>query len=198
MTEFRMKSAPWSSATYRTTVTPATPLHGINLLQQTHMRLCEAEQLYQHRKFDRAQEICESLIREHPAYMAAHHTLGLIHVAKKDHGPALGHLSRAAMLNPRSWATLAAPGGVCLELQANETAALILEQARAIMPRDANVLESLGRLYAEEREYERAKEAFREAVALKDDFHAIMALGLVCKELGQNAEAVEVYESLIK
>ena len=198
MTEFRIKSAPWPSATFTATVTPATPLRGINLLQHTHMRLCEAEQLWQHRKFDPAQKICESLIREHPAYMAAHHMLGLIHGAKKDHDRAFDHLSRAAMLNPRSWATLTALGGVCLELQANDMAALILEQARAIRPRDANVLMTLGRVYSEEREYERAKEAFREALALKDDFHAIMALAFVCRELGQNAEAAEVYKSLIK
>ena len=198
MTEFRIKSAPWPSATFTATVSPATPLHGINLLRHTHMRLCEAEQLYQHRKFDHAQKICESLIGEHPAYLAAHHLLGLIHGAKKDHDRAFDHLSRAAMLNPRNWATLTALGGVCLELQANDMAALILEQARAIRPRDANVLMTLGRVYAEEREYERAKEAFREAVALKDDFYAIMALGFVCRELGQNAEAVEVYKSLIK
>ena len=198
MTEFRIKSAPWPSATYIATVPPATPLSGINLLQHTHTRLCEAEQLFQHRKFDHAQKICESLIREHPAYMAAHHLLGLIHSAKKDHDRAFDHLSRAAMLNPRNWATLTALAGVCLELQANDMAALILEQARAIKPRDANVLVTLGRVYAEEREYERAKEAFREAVALKDDFHAIMALGFVCRELGRNAEAAEAYKSLIK
>jgi tetratricopeptide (TPR) repeat protein len=102
------------------------------------------------------------------------------------------------MLNPRNWGTLTALAGVCLELQANDMAALMLEQAQAIRPQDANVLMTLGRIYSEEREYERAKEAFREAVALKDDFHALMALGFVSKELGQNAEAVEVYESLIK
>jgi Flp pilus assembly protein TadD len=198
MTEFRIKSAPWPPPTFRATVTPAIPLHGINLLQHTHMRLCEAEQLYQHRNFDHAQKICETLIREHPTYMAAHHLLGLIHGAKKDRDRAFDHLSRAAMLNPRSWTTLTALGGVCLELQANDMAALILQQARAIKPRDANVLMTLGRVYIEEREYERAKETFREAVALKDDFHAIMALGFVCRELGQNAEAAEVYESLIK
>src|SRR5262249_23555504 len=101
-------------------------------------------------------------------------------------------------LNPRSWTTLWALGEVCLKLRASDMAALILEQARAIKPQDANVLVTLGRVLTEELEFERAKEAFREAIALANDFHAIMALGFVCRELGQNAEAVEVYESLIK
>jgi tetratricopeptide (TPR) repeat protein len=95
--------------------------------------------------------------------------------------------------------TLTALAGVCLELRANEMAALALEQARAIKPRDANVLALLGEVYFQEREYERAKEAYREAVALEDDlFIAIMGLGNVSEELGQIAEAVEAYESLIK
>jgi len=47
-------------------------------------------------------------------------------------------------------------------------AVLALERARAIKPRDPNILVTLGQVYQEEREYERAKEAFREAVALED------------------------------
>jgi len=78
-------------------------------------------------------------------------------------------------------------------------AVLALEQARAIKPRDSNILVTLGQVYQEEREYERAKEAFREAVALEDTLlPALMGLGNVCMHLGQYAEAVELYEGLIK
>src|SRR5262249_36279812 len=156
-------------------------------------------ELRQNRKFDHAQRICESLIREHPGYMAAHHTLGLIHAAKRNHDRAFDHLSRAMMLNPRSWMTLTALATVCLELHANDMAAVVMEQARAIKPRDANVLVILGEVYIQEREFERAKEVFRESVALEDDLYAAMiGLGLACEHLGQNAEAMELYESLLK
>ena len=200
MTEIRIKSAPRPSAkAFTATVTPAAPLRGINLLQDTHRRLCEADELRQHRQFDRAQKICESLIREHPGYMAAHHTLGLIHAAKRNHDRAFDHLSRAMMLNPRNWMTLTALASVCLELHANDMAAFVMEQARAIKPRDANVLVMLGEIYIREREFESAKEAFRQAVELEDDLYAaIMGLGLASEHLGQNAEAMKLYENLLK
>jgi Flp pilus assembly protein TadD len=190
--EIRFKSAPSPSA-------KASRSIDTDFVLDRYMRLSEAEQLRRHGESDRAQKICESLIRERPDYMAAHHMLGLIHAAQKNYDRAFDHLSRAAMLNPRDWMTLTALAGVCLELQATDMAALTLQQARAIKPRDANVLETLGRIYREEREYERAKEAFREAAALEDTLlPALMGLGHACGALGQNAEAVEVFESLIK
>jgi Flp pilus assembly protein TadD len=199
MMEIRIKSPPWPSGkASTTTVTPAAS-HPVDLLRDTHMRLCEADELRQHRKFDHAQKICESLIREHPGYMAAHHTLGLIHAAKRNFDRAFDHLSRAVMLNPRSWMTLTALASVCLELRATDMAALALDQARAIKPRDATVLVMLGEIYTQEHEFERAKEAFREAIALEDDLYAaIMGLGFACEQLGQNAEAVELFKSLLK
>src|SRR5262249_21746798 len=112
---------------------------------------------------------------------------------------AFDHLSRAVMLNPRSWKALTALAGVCLELDATDMAALAIEQAGAIKPRDASVLVTLAEIYFKERELERAKEAYRQAVALEDELYAaVVGLGKVCEQLGQHAEAVEVYESLIK
>jgi len=200
MSEIRIKAGPWPSAkpfTATVTAEPA-PRRGVNPMQDSLMRLDESEQLRQQGKLERAQKICESLVREHPDYMAAQHTLGLIHADRKNYDRAFDHLSRAAMLNPRSWMTLTALAGVCLELHAGDMAARVLEQARAIKPRDANVLVTLGELYRAEREYELAKEAFREAVTLEDRLlPAVMGLGRVCAELGQNAEAAEVFEGLI-
>ena len=99
------------------------------------------------------------------------------------------------MLNPRNWMTLTALASVCLELHANDMAAFVMEQARAIKPRDANVLVMLGEIYIREREFESAKEAFRQAVELEDDLYAaIMGLGLASEHLGQKGEAMKLYE----
>src|SRR5437764_10694420 len=106
MTEIQNKFASWPTKAASATVA-AAPFRGINVLQDAHTRLCEADQLRQHGNFDHAQKICEALVREHPGYMAAHHTLGLIHIAKRNHDRAFDHLARAMMLNPRSWMTLA-------------------------------------------------------------------------------------------
>src|SRR5262245_18655677 len=197
MTEIHVKYAPWPSAEASTpTVTPAAPR---NVLQESYDRLGEADQLRQQGKFDRAQKSCESLIRQHRDYMGAHHTLGLIHVGKGNYERAFDHLSRAAMLNPRSWKTLTALANVYLHFGATDMATQALEQARAIRPRDSSIFVTLAEVYREEREYELAKEAYREAVALEDTLEpALKGLGQVCMHLGQNAEAVQVYEGLIK
>jgi len=172
---------------------------GSNPLQDSFMRLKEAEQLRQQGKLDRAQRICESLVREHPEYMGALHTLGLVLADKHNYLHALTYLVRAAMLNPRSWTTLTALSGVYLALDAREMAAQALEQARAIKPDDANVLTTLGEIYREEREYELARDAYRQAVALEPGLvPAAIGLGWICSHIGQHAEAADVFEGLVK
>src|SRR5260370_31478442 len=102
------------------------------------------------------------------------------------------------MLNPRSWMTLTALSGIYLEFDAREMAAQALEQARAIKPKDANVLVTLGEIYRQEREYELAKDAFRQAVALEENLvPAAMGLGWICSYLGHNAEAPRLFEALL-
>src|SRR5438046_168590 len=78
---------------------------GTNPLQESFIRLEEAEQLRQQGKLDRAQRICEGLVREHPDYMVALHTLGLIYADKKNYQQSLNCLVRAAMLDSGSWST---------------------------------------------------------------------------------------------
>jgi Flp pilus assembly protein TadD len=181
------------------TVSAASPARGTNPLQDSFMRLEEAEQLRQQGKLDRAQKICESLVRQHPDYMGALHTLGLVLADKENYEQALNYLVRAAMLNPRSWTTLTALSGVYLRLEASEMAAQALEQARAIKPQDASVLATLGEIYREEREYELAGDAFRQALALEDNLLAAkMGLGWVCSHIGQNAEAADIFEGVLR
>src|SRR5215813_4991266 len=120
MTEFRITSAPWPAKTFTATVIPADSL--INVLSAAHMRLCEADELRQNGKFDRAQRICESLIREHPDYMAAYHSLRFIHFAKKHLDRFFAHQSLAVIINPRSWNALTALAEVCVKLDATDMA----------------------------------------------------------------------------
>jgi Flp pilus assembly protein TadD len=180
-------------------VAGSMPSRGTNPFQDSFIRLEQAEQLRQQGKLDRAQRICESLLRERPDYMVALHTLGLVYADKKNFAQALNCLVRAAMLNPRSWSTLTALSGVYLELDAKEMAAQTLEQARAIKPRDPNVLVTLGEIYQKEREYELARDAFRQALEVEADLApAEMGFGWASLHLGQNSEAVTVFENLLK
>ena len=108
-------------------------------------RLQQVEQLRLGRQFDRAQAICDSLLHVHPYYQAALHTLGLVHLDKRDYQRALDSLVRAAMLDPENWATLTALSATYLRLGASEMAAQTLERARALNPADVSVLLMLGR-----------------------------------------------------
>jgi tetratricopeptide (TPR) repeat protein len=170
-----------------------------NPLQATFDELNEAEQLRLQGKLDRAQEICESLVRQYPDYMGALHTLGLIYADKHNYQRALDCFVRAVMLNPRSWNTLTALGGVYLALDAHEMAAQTLERAKLLKPNDPDVLTTLGVIYSEEREFELAKEAFSQAVALEPN-HVLAAvgLGLTCSKIGEDTEAASVFEALLK
>ena len=78
-------------------------------------------------------------------------------------------------------------------------AAQALEQARAIKPQDASVLATLGEIYREEREYELARDAYREALTLEGNLPAAaIGLGWVCSHLGQNAEAANLFEGVVR
>ena len=134
-------------------------------LQENFIRLQQAEQLRQRGRFDDAQSICESLLQSHPDYAGALHTLGLIAGDREDHQQALNYLVRAAMLNPHNWMTLTALSGVYLRLGAVEMAKQAIGQAMLIEPKQAGVLLLQGDILREDREYDLARDAYREALA---------------------------------
>src|SRR5437868_5797124 len=161
--------------------------------RQPREQLEEAERLRQQGKFDRAESICYPLVRRHPGYVAALHTLGLVYLDKGNFERALDCLVRASMLDPANWMTLTGLSLAYLRLGASEMAAQTLEKALAIRPRDASILSSLGEIHREEREYEAAQQAYRQALAL-DPYMETPAAGLaLClSSLGRSAEAATV------
>jgi Flp pilus assembly protein TadD len=170
-----------------------------DLPSESSLQLERAEQLRLQGLLDQAQKICESLLRRHPDYFGAAHTLGLVHIERRNYQRALDSLVRAVMLNPRSWTSLTALGQVYLRLGATEMAAHVLEQARAIQPQDADILKALGAIYADEREYELARDAYVEALALDDtSVAAAHGLGLVYSFIGEDAEAARLLERLVE
>ena len=63
-------------------------------------RLEEAEAARKDRQLDQAQTICEQLLQDFPEYVAALHTLGLVHVDKGEFQRALGYFLRAETAVP--------------------------------------------------------------------------------------------------
>lgn len=168
-----------------------------NPLQEAREQLEHAEMLRQQRKFERAESICNSLLRKYPDYFGALHTLGLIHADRGNYRRAVAPLVEAVMLNPRSWMTYTALAGVYLRLDAKEMAAQALEQARAIKPNEASILVTLGEVYREEREYELARDILEQAVALEPDLEAaVVGLSWAHASLGDNRKAADVLNAL--
>lgn len=175
------------------------PTGSPNPFREAREQLEQAETLRQQRKFDRAETILTALVRNYPDYFGAQHTLGLTFADRGNYRRAVEHLVQAAMLNPRSWMTHAALAGVYLRLDAREMAARTLEQARAIKSNDPAILVTLGEIYSEEREYEPACEAYREAFAAEPGMgEAGIGLAYACIALGRYAEAAAALEELLK
>jgi Flp pilus assembly protein TadD len=161
--------------------------------RQPRELLEEAERLRQEGKLDAAEAICYPLVRRHRGYVAALHILGLVCLDKGDFERALDCLVRASMLDPTNWMTLTALSLTYLRLGASEMAAQTLGRALAIRPRDASIFSSLGEIHREEREYELAQQAYRQALAL-DPYMETPAAGLaLClSSLGHADEAAKV------
>ena len=171
----------------------------INPLREAREQLEQAEDLRKQRKFDRAESILTPLVRRYPDYFGAQHTLGLIFADRGNYRRAVEHLVQAAMLNPRSWMTQVALAGVYLRLDATEMASRTLEQARTIKPKEPSILVTLGEIYSEEREYELARQAYREALDVEPGMaEASIGLAYACTALNRHAEAMDALERLLK
>jgi len=132
-------------------------------------------------------------VRRHPGYVAALHTLGLVYLDKGNFERALDCLIRASMLDPTNWMTLTALSLAYLRLGASEMAAQTLDRALVSRPRDASIFSSLGEIHREEREYELAEQAYRQALALDPNMETpAVGLALCLSSLGRSAEAADV------
>lgn len=167
--------------------------------RQPRDQLKKADELRQQGNLDRAETICNALIRRHPDYVAALHTLGLVYLDKHNYGRALDCLVRASMLDPNNWMTLTALSLTYLRLGANAMAAQILDRALAIRPLDASIFASLGEVHRDEREYEVAQQAYRQALTLDPNLEsAVVGLALCLSAIGEVSEAATVLETAFK
>ena len=176
----------------RSTVAPP-PASQSHPPRQPREVLEEADRLRQQGRFDRAESTCYSLVRRYPGYAAALHTLGLVYLDKGDFERALDCLIRASMRDPTNWMTLTALSLAYLRLGASEMAAETLTKALVTRPRDASIFSSLGEIRREEREYELAQQAYRQALTLDPTMETpATGLALCLSAHGQSAEAANI------
>jgi tetratricopeptide (TPR) repeat protein len=138
-------------------------------------------------------------LKQHPDYVAALQTMGLVLADRSQYEKGLEYLHRASMLNPNDPKILTALSGVYLRLGSSLMAARTLEQARQLAPKDANILATLGEIYREEKEYELSKLAFESALEIEPTFVAAeTGLALNLMQIGQLAQAGAILEKKVR
>src|SRR5215470_18382718 len=126
------------------TRTQNSPATAPGARQQARRQLEQADDLRRQGQLDRAESICFELTRRYPDYVAALHTLGLVHLDRRNFQRALDCLVRAQMLDPGNGMILTALGLTYMRLGARDMAARTLGQALAGESGDASILASLG------------------------------------------------------
>jgi tetratricopeptide (TPR) repeat protein len=166
---------------------------------EARAQLEQADQLRQRGELDRAEAICTTLVRQHPDYIAALHTLGLVYLDEGKFERALDCLIRAQMHDPENWLTLTALGLCYVRLGAADMAIQTLNRALAIGAKDAGIFASLGEAYRNEREYELAENAYRNALALDPGLElSIIGLALSLSALGKYEESADILQNAMK
>jgi tetratricopeptide (TPR) repeat protein len=167
--------------------------------QQARRQLQQADDLRRQGQLDRAESICFELTRRYPDYVAALHTLGLVHLDRRNFQRALDCLVRAEMLDPDNGMILTALGLTYMRLGARDMAARTLGQALASGFDDATVFASLGELYRNDHDYTRAGEAYRKALALDGGLESSkIGLALCLSALGNYTEAADVLQGAFR
>src|SRR5215475_4496857 len=167
--------------------------------QQARRQLQQADDLRRQGQLDRAESICFELTRRYPDYVAALHTLGLVHLDRRNFQRALDCLVRAEMLDPGNGMILTALGLTYMRLGARDMAARTLGQALASGFDDATVFASLGELYRNDHDYTRAEEAYRKALALDGGLESSkIGLALCLSALGRYTEAADVLQDAFR
>ncbi len=162
-------------------------------------QLAEAEGLRQNKDLRRAKRQCEQLLKDHPDYVGALHTLGNIFYDLEQFDKAFVPLAHANALCPRNCKILLSFGRVNLQLGREEMAHTLLKQALEIDPDNVGVLNTLEKLYRHLGDFERALTA---AIRLHEldraAWHPRLSMAIYYVQLGELEQATVICETLIR
>ncbi|WP_022671270.1 6-hydroxymethylpterin diphosphokinase MptE-like protein [Hippea alviniae] len=147
-------------------------------------------------EFDKAFDILKELYDKHGAFGDIPFLLGSIHVDRKELDEAEKYLKEAVELIPYQPLVYLALGKLYIEKEEYLLAKENLEKAIAMNPNlKPGVLDTLGNLYYEFGEYEKAFKAFEEFLEYSDDkIKTLTKLALCYKEMGM----IEEYNKLME
>jgi Flp pilus assembly protein TadD len=130
----------------------------------------------------------------------AHFQLGAVYDENKNKEKAIEHMKKAIELNQQNAAALNYLGYTWAEMgvRLDEAESLIL-RALKIEPSDGFYIDSLGWVYYQKGDYQRAAEQLERAVELANDDPTIIEhLGDVYEKVGKPDKALERYRQVLK
>jgi len=116
---------------------------------------------------NRAEALLRDLHTHHPGIFAIDESLGLLLAGRENYSAALPFLEAGVREQPASDAAHVNLGAACFQLHRNPQALSEFQIAARINPQNLSTQQSLGRLYMEARQPQRAADAFAAALALK-------------------------------
>ncbi len=168
--------------------------------EEAHRKLEEAKQFLHNGKYLNARDICRELLKEHTEYVSAMMLLGQVYVALQDYNAALPCFSRAAMLSPNEPSICAQLAQNYFHLGAGQMALHTAELALSLQPQDTLADEVhllLGRVYAQQADFERAGEHLEKALSINPELNEATLLQVRCLlELGEWDKAANAYASI--
>ncbi len=153
--------------------------------------------------FDDAQKHLEAADKLSPSNSDLNFLLGYLYFQKKDYARAENYLSTSAQLSPHNGQTLALLGRTDLERQNYPAARSALEQAVLADPENWMPHNLLADTYLQEKDYNKARDEAQIAIAKGRDTKtsaspAAIVLGQALLNLGQQQEAIQVFERFLK
>jgi tetratricopeptide (TPR) repeat protein len=169
-----------------------------NRIAEMRSLMAEAERNRQAGKLSKAKSIVLDVLKKHPDYHAAWHTLGLIEAANGDVSSELAALTKAAVYNASNFETRVALAGTYFKLGAYEQCRQMLEEALPRCKDKASAYLSYGTVLQRQRDYEGAKEALQKALQHQPGWkEALLMLGGVLNELDSAEQACNAYTRLL-
>ncbi len=171
----------------------------LNDIDALRFELVRAEKLRREGKLRDSEKICRHLLAKHPTYLGALQTFGLVSLEKKNFPQAVTCFLTASAEAPEDPSNFLNLAVAWIGLERYATARLMLEKALELNPLVSEVHHLLGDVETRDRDYQRARECYAEAVRLDaGNFIALFKLADTQVTLGAFDEAKAALKKLHK
>ncbi len=157
-------------------------------------------QLYfQQRKFDKARESFQSILKVEPKNIDARLYIGLIYDEQGLRKEAIKEFKNILEIEPDSADALNALGYIYAEEGTNlDEAQMLINKALEQFPENPAYIDSLGWVYFKKSQLEKAREKLEQAVSLIEDMTVFDHLGDTYFGLGEKEKAKEIWAKALK